>query len=195
MKQYRRTGSEKADGYSRDAFDGLDDREKVEVFRLLESELPFSVGWLFLVDPKKALPTAQEKEEKLRGGGYDRAYMLQEELLEYTGDLSYQDRMIEDYPNYAESLKPLVVDAIGRTPPNAKTLSFFKQVILTETNEDAVARASRRLLAALRIPRTTEIEENNYRRLVCDLRSQDLPSKIKALAKITQYEKNVPSDR
>jgi hypothetical protein len=36
------TGSEKTDGYSRVAFAGLSGQEKVEVFRILETELPWS---------------------------------------------------------------------------------------------------------------------------------------------------------
>ena len=51
MSEHNKTGSEKADGYSQAAFDGLTDSEKDKVFKLLENELPFSAEWLVLVDP------------------------------------------------------------------------------------------------------------------------------------------------
>lgn len=79
---------------------------------MLVKELPFSVEWLFFLDADKALPVVKKEEERLKGDGYGNGYLLQEELVRFTGDLSYQDRMIEDYPAYTDSLKPLVVDAI-----------------------------------------------------------------------------------
>lgn len=55
----------------------------------------------------------KEKEKELRGDGYARVYMLQEELLDYAGDLSYQSHMVEDYPGYVDHLRPLVVECGG----------------------------------------------------------------------------------
>jgi hypothetical protein len=184
MRQYKATGGEKADGYSRDVFLGLDEHEKEKVFKLLETELPWSTEWLFLVDPKKALATAKEKEEKLRGDPYADVYMLQEQLVKYSGDLLYQQHMIEDYPNYIDSLKPLVVDAIERTPTNEATLEFFKQVIFVEVNPSAVARASRHLLDSLKIPCESDDEERNYKRLISELRSDNVQVKRRAIAEI-----------
>lgn len=152
MRQYGMKGSEKADGYSRDAFLGLDEFEKKEVFKLLVMELPFSAEWLFFLDAEKALPVAKEEENRLRGNGFQHVYMLQEQIVKYTGDIRYQNRMIEDYSGYKEYIKPHVVDAVGHKPVNQRSLNFFKQVILTETNADAVARATRRLLAMHQIP-------------------------------------------
>lgn len=188
MKQHDKTGSEKADGYSRDAFIGLEGTEKEIVFDLLVKELPFSVEWLFFLDAEKALPVVKKEEERLKGDGYGSAYLLQEELVRFTGDVSYQGRMIEDYPAYTDSLKPLIVDAIGRTPANAATIEFFKRVILTEVNSSAVARAARRLLAALAVPRSTESEEKVYSRIVSDLRNESLDVKQRALRLLQPYE-------
>lgn len=55
------TGSEKADGYSRDAFIGLDADEREVVFDLLVTELPFSADWLFFIDAEKQFPARREK--------------------------------------------------------------------------------------------------------------------------------------
>ena len=188
MKQYEKTGSEKADGYTQDVFIGLDSVEKEHVFDLLVSELPISTGWLFFLDPNKALPVVKKAEERLRGDGYGSAYMLQEELVKITGDLTYQRYMIESYPGYMESTKPLVVDAIGRTPANASTVDFFKGVIITEVNTSAVARAARRLLAALKVPRDTESEESTYSQIISDLRNESLVVKQRALKQLEPYE-------
>jgi len=191
MQQHDKTGNEKADGYSRDVFIGLEGTEKEIVFDLLVKELPFSVEWLFFLDADKALPVVKKEEERLKGDGYGNGYLLQEELVRFTGDLSYQDRMIEDYPAYTDSLKPLVVDAIGRTPANIATIEFFKRVILTEVNSSAVARAARRLLAALAVPRSTASEENVYSRIVSDLRNDSLDVKLRALKLLQPYEANL----
>jgi hypothetical protein len=109
MRQYKMTGSEKADGYSRAAFIGLDEREKEEVFNLLINELPFSVSWLFFLDAQKAFDVVKQEEQKLRGNGYVHVYMLQEELIKFSGDLSFQNHMIADYLGYVDRLRPLVV--------------------------------------------------------------------------------------
>jgi hypothetical protein len=194
MKQYKMTGSEKADGYSRDAFIGLDEREKEAVFELLVTELPWEVEWLFFLNPEKALVVAKNLEEKLRGNMYGRTFMLQEQLVRYTGDLLYQKHMIEDYPTYAESLRPLVVDSIGRTPTNEATIGFFKQVIMVDADASAVDRASRRLLESMKVPRATAADEDTYRRLVGELRSDKVQVKLNAIARIDKYKAISPRD-
>ena len=95
------------------------------VFGLLESELPWVAEWLFFFDSEKALVVVKEKEVRLRGRRYGDAYMLQEQMTKYSGNLIYQEHMIEDYPNYDERVMSLVVDAISRTPANATAVSFF----------------------------------------------------------------------
>ena len=160
VRQYKMTGTEKADGYSPDVFVGLDGYEKEQVFKLLTTELPWSVEWLFRLNPEKALAVVKDEEERLRGNRYVHVYMLQQQLVKYTGDILYQRHMIEDYPNYVEDLKPHVIDAVGCTPANAAAIEFFKRVILVEANTSAVARASRNLLNAIKFPRSSEEEKN-----------------------------------
>lgn len=188
MKQYAMTGAEKADGYSQNAFTGLDEHEKLQVFELLTAEIPFSVEWLFFLDAKKALPVARKKETELRGSGYTPVYKIQEELLDYTQDIMYQAHMIEDYMGYAESVKPLVIDAIGRTPVNKEKIEFLKQVILTEINADAVARAARKLLGTLEVPRENKLEEELFQQTIAELRSKNAQVKLVALDKIKACE-------
>jgi hypothetical protein len=192
MKQHQKTGSEKADGYSLDAFEGLNEHEKEIVFKLLVQELPFSAEWLFLLDAEKAMVIAKEEEQKLRRNAYASTYLLQEQLLKHSGDPLFQDHMIEDYPSYVDDLKPLVVDSIGRTPANSTTIRFFKQVVLTEVNSSAVARAARKLVAAMNLPRATEADEEKYSRLVRELRDENVEIKLSAIGQITKYE-NTPS--
>lgn len=182
MKQYRATGSKKADGYSRDAFIGLTSEEKEEVFRLLVTELPWSVEWLFFVDEKRALPIVKEAEQKGRVDPYGDTYKLQTAIVNHTGDLTYQNHMMEDYPSYHERKKPLVVDAINRTPANETTIDFFKKLILTETNEDAVAGASLYLLDSLKVANVTQRDRAVYDRLLDDLRSNDISAQLRAIA-------------
>jgi len=191
MRQHKMTGSEKADGYSRDVFVGLDQQEREEVFKLLLNELPYSIEWLFVLDAEKALDVAKKNEEQWRGDGYERVYMLQEEIIKHTGDLSYQSRMIEDYPGYVDYLRPLVVDSIGRTTASMASVNFLKQVILTETGDDAVARAARRLLAVLEFPRDTENDEKHYKKLVSDLCSENTKLKLHAISQISKYGKSL----
>lgn len=187
MRQCNLSSSEKADGYSRDAFFGLDVHEKEAVFKLLLTELPWSAEWLFLLDSKKASVAVKEREEKLRGNPYEDVFMLQEQIVKYSGDLLYQKHMIEDYFSYMDSSKPLVVDSIARTPTNEETLSFFKQIIMVETNGSAVARASRHFLDAMRFPCDTDEDERIYSRLVNALRSESVQRKQKAIAEVEKF--------
>ncbi len=184
MKQNQMTGSEKADGYSPDAFVGLTDQEKDIVFQLLEKELPWSAQWIFLVDPERAAAVLKAEEQRLRGDPYEDVYMIQQNLVTYTSDLLYQKHMIEDYPNYIEKKRPLVVDAVHRTPANEDTINFFKRVILVEVNSSAVARASRYLLDALGYSRATEPDKRNYDQLISNLRSDDDQLKQETLSRI-----------
>ncbi len=188
MKLYKMTGSEKADGYSRDAFIGLEEHEKSEVFKLLVTELPWSAEWIFFLDPEKASVVAKENEKELRGDPYANVYLLQQQLVKYSGDIIYQKHMIEDYPNYIDRLKPYVVDSIGRTPSNEAKVAFLKQVILVETNESAVASASCHLLNAVKFPRTNEADERNYTRLMSELRSDSTQVKQRAIAEVENFK-------
>lgn len=184
LRHHRTTGSEKADGYSTDAFLRLTDQERDIVFQLLEKELPWSAQWIFLVDPERAAAVLKAEEQTLRGDPYEDVYMIQQNLVTYTSDLLYQKHMIEDYPNYIEKKRPLVVDAVHRTPANEDTINFFKRVILVEVNSSAVARASRYLLDALGYSRATEPDKRNYDQLISNLRSDDDQLKQVTLSRI-----------
>jgi hypothetical protein len=161
MKEYQMTGSEKADGYSVDALIGLSGKEKEIAFELLLKELPWSAKWLFIVDAQKAASVAREIEKEMRNKDGEDVYILQQQLLKYTGDLAYQQRMIEDYAKYRDKVRPLVVDAINRTPTNQAKIDFFKHVLLIEANSNAVTRAARHLLDTINFPRSTDSDEAN----------------------------------
>ena len=188
MREHGATGSDKADGYSPDAFIGLSEREREIAFDLLLTELPWSTKWLFVLDAEKAAVVAKEKEATLREKEGEDVYMLQQQLVKYTGDLVYQEHMIEDYQKYRNNARPLVVDAVDRTPTNQAKIDFFKQVLLVEVNESALARAARHLLDAVNFPRVTDAEKASYSRLVTDLRSDSTPAKEKAFREIGEYE-------
>jgi len=192
MKEYQMTGSEKADGYSIDALIGLSEREKEIAFDLLLKELPWSTKWLFILDAQKAASAARETEEEMRNKDGEDVYMLQQQLVKYTGDLVYQQHMIEDYAKYRDKVRPLVVDAVDRTPTNQAKIDFFKHVLLIEVNSNAVARAARHLLDAINFPRSTDSEKANYDRLISNLRSDDTRVKVNALGKIQKYENLIP---
>ncbi|MYM73115.1 hypothetical protein GTP56_13040 [Duganella sp. FT134W] len=184
LRQHRATGSEKADGYSPDAFAKLTDQEREIVFTRLANELPWSAQWMFLVDAVRAAALLKAEEQAMRGDPYGDVFMIQENLVTHTGDLLYQKHMIEDYPNYIEKKRPLVVDAVHRTPTNADTIRFFKRVILVEANSSAVVRASRHLLDSLGLPRATEPDKKHYDALLSNLRSDDSQLKQQTLVQI-----------
>jgi hypothetical protein len=80
---------------------------------------------------------------------------------------------------------------VGKTPVSPASIDFLKEVILTETNSDAVARASVALMDALRVPCVTEEEQANFWRLNDELRKENIPRKLKALSYLAQYEMRV----
>lgn len=194
MRQHEKTGSEKADGYSDDVFSGLAEEEKNIAFSILLKELPWSSEWIFLLDKERAVRALVEKERQLRGDGNEHVYLIQQNLVKYTGNLEYQKRMIEDYPVYLNRLKPLVVDSINRTPINKATIEFFKEVILVEADASAVARASRHLLSAVKFPNNNDIEMASYKQLEKELRSENGQVKQRALAKLRKYEVDIISE-
>jgi len=120
------TGSEKADGYLRDAFDGLAESERETVFRLLESELLFSVEWLFYLDSKLASEVVAKAEREYRGDGYRHVFLLQESMIRHTGQMQYQEHLLGNYSNYVGRLKPLIINAVGRTPAMRKRSIFSR---------------------------------------------------------------------
>lgn len=181
------TGSDKADGYSDASFAGLSEREKEIVFDLLSTELPWSIRWLFVLDAEKAAVVAREKEIELRGQHGTDVYLLQQQLVNSTGDLRYQSHMIEDYQQYRANVRPLVVDAIGRTPTNQGQIDFFKKILLDEVSVSALARAARHLLDAVNFPKATDADRANYNRLITSLRSDSRDSREVALAEISTY--------
>lgn len=191
IRQYNLKGSEKADGYSPDVFIGLSESEKQEVFDLLLTEISVSAKWLFLLNPDKALNVVKDKEAQWRGDAYRRVFNLQEEIIQHAGDLTYQNHMIEDYPHYSENLKPLAIDSIGRTPNTLQKITFLKNIILTETNDDAVFRAASRLLNSLKLPRDTDAQEKEYQTLISDLNNSETTIKIQAFQILEYYQMDV----
>jgi hypothetical protein len=161
MKEYQMTGSEKADGYSVDALVGLSGKEKEIAFELLLKELPWSAKWLFVLDGQKAASVTREIEEEMRNKDGEDVYILQQQLVKYTGDLVYQQHMIEDYAKYRDKVRPLVIDAIDQTPTNQAKIDFFKHVLLIEVNSSAVTRAARHLLDTINFPRITDSDKAN----------------------------------
>jgi hypothetical protein len=185
LAQYHATGSEKADGYFPDAFDGLSESEKDVVFKLLETELPFSVKWLFVVDPARAYEVVSAEEARMRGDSYMETYLMQEQLVKHSGDMQYLKRMLEDYPIYIDRLKPSVVNTVGRLPVNQDAIDFFKKVILFETNGDAVFHAARQLLIALEFPRQSDDEKQQYRQLLKHLTDESFDVRSRAIDRIS----------
>ena len=69
-----------------------------------------------------------------------------------------------------------------RGPANETTISFFKKLILTETNEDAIAGASMYFLDALNVANATQDDRVAYDRLLDEPRSDDTTAKLRAIA-------------
>lgn len=134
------------------------------------------------MDRERVLTIVKEAEQKGRGDPYGDTYKLQAAIVMHTRDLAYQEHMIEDYPSYHKRKKPLVVDAINRTPANETTIDFFKKVIRTETNEDAVAGASMYFLDSLNVANATQRDRVVYDRLLDNLRSDDTSVQMRAIA-------------
>lgn len=185
-RQYHLTGREKADGYDWTAFAGLADDEKPVVFDMLEQELPWASDWFFALDPARALVVAQRIEPGLRGRSG--AHWLQQQIVRYSGDLRYQRHMMEDYPRYADRNRAQVIDSLAATPANSDTIAFFKQVVTTEAEHDAVFRAGWALLSALGVPGSTEPEQQVYHRILDGFRQPELAARLAALAQLAPYE-------
>ena len=187
LRQFHMTGSEKADGYSRDAFEGLAEHEKNTVFDMLAGELPWAAEWLFQLDPARALAVAMELEPGMRGRNSG-VHWLQRQIVGLAGDLRYQRHMIEDYPGYAARDRAGVIASIAATPANGETIAFFKDVIRDDDDGSAVHAAVRALLRALRMPCGTAQEKARYDRLETGLRSADPAAKAAAIAELERFE-------
>jgi hypothetical protein len=181
LTQFRKTGSEKADGYSRDAFIGLTELEKKIIFDYLVSELPWEIEWLFFLDPQRAAVVAKKKEAEERGNRHAHVYLIQKQLVNQCGEMEYQQHMIDDYHNYIDDLKPLVVDAIAQTPRTSSSINFFKDLVLVESQEDSLASASIHFLDSMGFVRGTEPEKKIYLRLLKELRCDNDTMKIGAV--------------
>ena len=181
LAKFGSTGSEKADGYSRNDFIGLTECEKKTAFDYLVLELPWEVEWLFFLDPKRAAIVAKKKEAEERGNRHSHVYLIQKQLVNQCGEMKYQQHMIDDYYNYIDCLKPLVVDAIAQTPRSNSSVNFFKNLILVESNEDALAGASVHFLNSLGFMRETESEKKVYLQLLSQLRCDSRLVKISAI--------------
>ncbi|MYM73113.1 hypothetical protein GTP56_13030 [Duganella sp. FT134W] len=181
MRQQRMTGSEKADGYSPNVFVGLSEEEKPIVLSLLLRELPWSAEWIWVVAPDNAEIILREWIDARRGDPYRHVYMALQSLVRHTGDLRYQQQMIEDYPSYHDDLKHQVVDAIHYTPVNVETINLFKHVVLEDADADARFSAAYSLLDSLQVRQNAE-----YERLLGHLRSEDLQLRAAALAQLDQ---------
>lgn len=181
LKEHEAKGREKTDGYSPEAFQGLDDYERKTVFRLLAEELPWSVKWLFYLDKDEATKITVAIEEKMRGDKYSHIYLLQEQLLLHAASNDYQIRMIEDYQNYDEDLKPKVIRCICRTPFNENVLNFLRTIVLAEVNSSAIYWSSIHLLDMALVFYSEKLDEKRREELISSLRGNDRLMKLNAI--------------
>jgi hypothetical protein len=122
--------------------------------------------WLFFLDAHKASLVVKEKEVEQRGDCHAHVYLFQKHLVNQCGDMKYQQHMIEDYWNNTDSLKSLVVNAIATTPVNSATISLFREIILSEIDENAIASASINFLESMGFSYSCEDEKRPYHRLM-----------------------------
>jgi len=189
IEQYNMTGSEKADGYSACAFTGLSEQEKEEVFRILETELPWSAEWLFFLDRDRAIAVAKEMEAALRTQCRDSVHYLQKQLVKFTGDFIYQQHMVDGYATHPASVRAAVISAVDVAPANRAQIDFFKQVLRTERDERAVFRAGWHLLDKVNFPGDRPVNEKKYDDLLDDLRMNRAEVNLRVLETIEAWER------
>ncbi|MCW7536726.1 hypothetical protein OOT46_02510 [Aquabacterium sp. A7-Y] len=188
LKQYNATGSEKADGYSVDHFDGMSEQEKQQAFAMLSEQAdvdPESAQWLFYLDPSKAKDACEGLVRQKKSNPYAASFILLFYLAKYTADVQYQRQMIEGYATYAELHKHLAVEYIGRTQTTPGQIEFLKAVTLTEANEKAVARAAFNLLRACAVPSSTDAEKIQFQAYLDSLKGS-FETKTRALKSLEQ---------
>lgn len=143
----------------------------------------------FLLDPDNAINTAKAELQRLRGDPYAAAHLLQVQLLSYTGDLQYQQDMVDDYDTYADYLKPQVIRTLWSTPGSKNVTALFARVICEEADPDTRASASIGFLRALNVPHHGAEEKSDYDRLYAQLRSNDPESRRQAIDEIRERQR------
>lgn len=110
--------------------------------------------------------------------------MLQLELVGYTGDLVYLLHMIGDYPRCVRRLRPQVIDAICAVADSGVAVDFLSRVIVEETDQAALVRASECLLEALGVGRDGEADKAAHVRLKGALCGQDVVGRLEVLGEL-----------
>ena len=183
-RQLHTTGREKADGYSAAHFEGLTAEERARAFDLLRQEArvdPTVAEWLFHLDPTRAEAACLDLIDQERGDPQFPAFVVERALCEHTGDLRYQQRMIDRYPGLPADQKLRALEHLGRTPATTPLRRHLEGVLLHETDQDLLASAAYHLLRAHGQPYTTDADKARFRDLLVRLSDPSLPTRQQTL--------------
>jgi hypothetical protein len=184
------TGGEKGDGYATSHFDGLTDDERDQAFDLLAREAEqvpeTATRWLFHLDARRAEAVTLDQIAKRKGDPGGKNYIRQFELLEYTHDLQHQRDMLDEYPQIHELYKTDALQLIGRTPKNRQLHEFVRNLLLHETERDAIAEAAIAFLHMHQVPEETASEKAVRSGYFARLKSPSPQTRADAIREIQQ---------
>lgn len=190
LKQYNSKGSQKADGYSESHFEGMTVDEKKEAFDLLKTELiaPGVADWLFYLDPIQAemvLLAYINKDAKNKSGIHRVFY----QLYIKTTENKYQNSLIDNYIQYLDWEKDEAIWLINGSKPEKNIASaFYKNVIMTEKNKDALSSAADFFLRLNGLPCKAKEEKLEFFRIRKLLESAVVDDKVNGILSVEKFQ-------
>jgi len=160
LRQSNAQGREKADGYDRSHFDGLDDTEREAAFIRLTEEAKYDhtcFVWLFYLDRNRARATCLAL---LQNGELSdelcpvEAYRC---LFVHFGDPAHQTAMIESSRLVRSAYdKPTAIVIALRAGNSPEVRNYLKEVVLGESDAETVHTAAFEFLCLYEIPRDSD---------------------------------------
>jgi len=184
--QLHSKGSQKADGYDKSHFDGLNENEKNEAFNLLkkESVAPGVPEWIFYLNRSKAKEYFDDYIEKNNSEtpGIHRVYF---QLYIETKEKHYQNLLINNFFNYPNRDSREALWLInGCDFENFMKIELLKKIILNHSPTKAVITASDFYLRLNGFNLSTQEEKDRFYEIRSLLSSNSIDSKMKAITKI-----------
>lgn len=190
LNYFKKMGRERIDGLDRSYFEGMTNQEKDKSFDFLLKEFQSgsseAVEGLRAHSGEKILNLFLDRIAELR----DKASLIEQRLSlsvslwQMSGDIQYQDDMIEMLEHQDEFIRAFALSALDQTPTSVKLVRRLEKICIEESTELIVQAAAQQLLKRHGITLYDRDKADSYRSIYKQLKSGDIDEIKLGLSKL-----------
>ena len=192
---FKSAGRERLDGLDRSYFDGMPDNEKERAFDYLLKEFQSgsseAVDGLQALSGRKIYDVFMNKIIELRKSKSitEQRLSLSISLWQMSGDVQYQDDMIDmlEHPN--EFVRAGALSALEQTPTTSRLIKRLEKILFEDPAELIIMAAAQQLLRQHGLSLDDNKQADSYKSIYKQLKSEDINEKKLGLSILKTLKK------